>query len=51
VQLDDKLFKYHDDSCTVRVAHNLSEAIPIETGFEYVTGDYTNEGKIFRKRK
>jgi hypothetical protein len=31
---------------------NTEEACQlIEVGFEYVTGEYTNGGKIFRKRK
>jgi len=37
---------------TVRVANNVEEACRlIETGFEYVTGEYADGGKIFRKRK
>jgi integrase len=37
---------------TVKVASNADEACKlIEVGFEYVTGDYTDGGKIFRKRK
>jgi len=52
VQIDKKLFKDADDKFTVRVAHNVGEAVAlIEAGFEYVTGDYTDGGKLFRKRK
>jgi hypothetical protein len=52
VQLDEKLFKYYDDNFTVRVAHNIEETIPlIEAGFEYVTGEYNDGGKVFKKRK
>lgn len=52
VQLDQKLFRDHDDNFTVRVAHNIGEAVSLtEAGFEYVTGDYNDGGKIFRKRK
>jgi hypothetical protein len=52
VQLDEKLFKYHDDNFTVRVAHNIGESIPlVEASFEYVTGEYTDGGKLFRRRK
>jgi len=51
-QLDEKLFKDYDDSFTVRVAHNIGEATRlVEVGFEYVTGEYDDGSKIFRKRK
>jgi len=37
---------------TARVASDVKEATAlIEAGFEYVTGDYSDGGKIFRKRK
>jgi integrase len=37
---------------TSRVAANTQEACSlIEAGFEYVTGEYNDGGKIFRKRK
>jgi hypothetical protein len=52
VQLDKNLFSESDDSFTTRIAHNTQEACPlIETGFEFVTGEYNDGGKIFRKRK
>jgi integrase len=52
VQLDRNLFKDADDGFTCRVAHNIGEAIElIEVGFEYVTGEYNDGGKLFRKRK
>ena len=52
VQLDQKLFKYLDEGFVCRVAHNAAEAIElIETGFEFVTGQYNDGGKLFRKRK
>jgi len=52
VQLDQKLFKDTDDNFTCRVAHNIGEAIElIEAGFEYVTGEYNDGVKLFRKRK
>jgi len=52
VQLDKKLFNDRDENFTARIAHNVGEAIElVETGFEYVTGKYTDGGKIFRKRK
>ncbi|MDH5374208.1 MAG: hypothetical protein OEZ21_01865 [Candidatus Bathyarchaeota archaeon] len=40
------------DEYHVKVAYNTQEAIRLlEVGFEYVTGEYHDEGKIFRKRK
>lgn len=52
VQLEERLFKTDDDNFTCKVAHNVGEATAIiEVGFEYVTGEYTDGGKIFRKRK
>jgi integrase len=52
VQLDEKLFKEWDDNFITKIAHNVREACAlIETGFEYVTGEYNDGGKIFRKRK
>jgi len=52
VQIDERLFKDADDGFTCRIAHNAGEAVSlIETGFEYVTGEYTDGGKLFRKRK
>ena len=39
-------------SCARAVATNIQEARAlIEVGFEYVTGEYIDGGKIFRKRK
>jgi len=41
-----------DDQYHVKVAKNTEESIKlIEVGFEYVTGEYNDGGKIFRKRK
>jgi hypothetical protein len=40
------------DEYTVRVANNVGEATSlIEAGFEYVTGEYGDGGKIFKKLK
>jgi len=37
---------------TVRVAMSTKEACAlIEVGFEYITGEYSDGDKIFRKRK
>lgn len=52
IDLETKLFNSSDDGFTVRTAHNVGEAASlVEVGFEYVTGDYNDGGKIFRKRK
>ena len=52
IQLDQKLFKQSDDSFTTKIAHNVDEAAAlVEVGFEYVTGEYDDGGKLFRKRK
>ena len=52
VQLEERLFKADDDNFICKVAHNIGEAIAIiQVGFEYVTGEYADGGKIFRKRK
>jgi integrase len=52
VQLDQKLFQGRDDSFMTRIAHNVQEAAALaEVGFEYVTGEYSDGGKLFRKRK
>lgn len=40
------------DEYHAKVAHNAEEALKlVEVGFEYVTGEYDDGGKIFRKRK
>ena len=40
------------DQFTCRIANNAGEASAlIEAGFEYVTGEYNDGGKLFRKRK
>jgi integrase len=52
IDLEANIFKTTDDQFFAKVATNVQEAIAlIETGFEYVTGDYDDGGKIFRKRK
>jgi hypothetical protein len=46
------LFTNQNDGFTVRIAHDVGEAASlIEAGFEYVTGEYNDGGKLFRKRK
>ena len=41
-----------NEGFTSRIAHNVGEAAAfVEAGFEFVTGEYSDGGKIFRKRK
>jgi hypothetical protein len=50
VQLYEKLFKDYNDNFITRVAHNVQEACSlVETGFEDVTGEYGDGGKIFQQ--
>jgi len=52
IDLEAILFKTTDDQFFVKVATNVQEACDlVETGFDYVTGEYDDGGKIFRKRK
>lgn len=51
IDLEAKLFNNACDDFTSRVAHSVGEACQlVEAGFEYITGDYNDGGKIFRKR-
>ena len=41
-----------NDQLISKVAHNLDEVCKLsDVGFDYVTGEYNDGGKIFRKRK
>ena len=41
-----------NDQFISKVAHNVEEACKLtDVGFDYVTGEYDDGGKIFRKRK
>jgi integrase len=53
IQLEKSLFKnLPNDKFITRVAHNAEEACSfLEVGFDYITGEYNDGGKIFRKRK
>ena len=53
IQLEKNLFRnLPNDMFITRIAKNVKEACAlIEVGFEYVTGEYCDGGKIFRKRK
>jgi len=51
IHLESKLLNSIGDSHTARMAHNVGEACSLaESGFEYITGEYADGGKIFRKR-
>jgi integrase len=52
IDLEATIFNTVDDQWTARVATDVKEACTLtEAGFEYVTGEYSDGGKIFRKRK
>ena len=52
IDLEATQFKTVDDQFIAKVTTNAEEACSlIEVGFEYVTGEYNDGGKIFRKRK
>jgi integrase len=52
VNLEQAVFTSKNDEYYVAVAHNIEESCKlVEAGFEYVTGEYAEGGKIFRKRK
>lgn len=47
-----QLVNFKEDEFHVRVARNVKEVCElVKTGFEYVTGEYEDGSKIFRKRK
>jgi hypothetical protein len=52
IDLETSLFGTADDQFIAKVATNSGETCKLTvTGFEYVTGEDTDGGKIFRKRK
>ena len=52
IQLEKAIFQRQNDEWIVKVAKSVEEACQlVKVGFEYVTGDYADGGKIFRKRK
>jgi integrase len=52
VNLEAAVFTDRNDEFHAAVAKNVAEATSlVEVGFEYVTGEYDDGGKIFRKRK
>lgn len=51
IDLEHAIFRTKNDQFTVRVAETVEEACQlIEVGFEYVTGDYVDGGKIFKAK-
>ena len=53
IDLEKALYRQpRNEAFTARVAETVEDACDlIEAGFEYVTGEYRDGGKIFRKRK
>ncbi len=52
IDLEAMIFNASNDNFISKVAHNVEEACKlVEVGFEFVTGEYTDGGKIFRKRQ
>jgi integrase len=52
INLENAVFTSKNDQFYAAVAADRDQAIKlIETGFEYVTGEYNDGGKLFRKRK
>jgi len=52
INLEKAAFTSKNDEFHVCVAGNIEEACKlVQVGFEYVTGEYHDGGKIFRKRK
>jgi len=50
INLEKTVFKSKDDDFHACIARNVEEAAKIvEVGFEYVTGEYSDGAKIFRK--
>ena len=52
MHLANSIFHDQDDQYVCKVARNAQEAMQlIELGFEYVTGEYHDGGKLFKKQK
>jgi hypothetical protein len=52
VQLANSIFQDVDDEYTRKVAKTAQETVQlVELGFEYVTGEYADGGKLFKKKK
>lgn len=52
VQLVNSTFQEIDDEYVCKVARTAQEAVQlVELGFGYVTGEYSDGGKLFKKKK
>jgi hypothetical protein len=52
INLEKAVFASREDEFHVHVAKSTDEACKlIQVGFEYVTGEYNDGDKLFRKRK
>ena len=52
INIEQAMFSMASDEFHVKVAHNIDEAAElVKVGFEFVTGEYMDGGKIFRKRE
>jgi hypothetical protein len=52
INLERTAFVTRDDDFHACVAKSVEESCKlVQVGFEYVTGEYNDGGKIFRKRK
>jgi hypothetical protein len=52
VQLVNSIFQDVADEYVCRIAKTPQEAVQlVELGFEFVTGEYTDGGKLFKKKK
>jgi hypothetical protein len=52
IHLEQMLYMQSTDKYETKVAHNVEEACALaDVGFDYVTGEYGDGGKIFKRRK
>jgi integrase len=52
INMEQALFSNSSNEYHVKIAESVEQAMAlIEVGFEYVTGEYNDGGKIFKKRK
>jgi hypothetical protein len=52
INMEQALFSNSSNEYHVKIAQSVEQAMAlIEVGFEYVTGEYNDGGKIFKKRK
>jgi integrase len=52
INMEQALFSNSSNEYHLKIAESVEQAMAlIEVGFEYVTGEYNDGGKIFRKRK